>query len=254
MKKYYFLIFGVFLFFGLSVFFPANYEAWRIETAIPVQLHVKEEQIETSSKPSYMVLDIEEGQDIILSSYRDPVFREDVLTFFKNLTGSFSVAEAILSTASEMDISPALAFALCAEESGYNPRAFNRNRNDTVDRGLFQLNNASFPKLQDEDFYVLDINVHHGLSHLRWCLGTAGSEVAGLAMYNAGAGRVRSMGTPKSTLDYVARILKRQRKIEGHFIAEYVRIVEAKDEKAEKLEANEKTPLRFSLLTPLGGR
>jgi hypothetical protein len=42
---------------------------------------------------------------------------------------------------------------------------------------------------------------------LRWCLDLGGSEVSGLAMYNAGTNRVRAGGTPKSTLDYVSRIL-----------------------------------------------
>ena len=206
-------------------------------------------------KPAFLVLNIEDGQDLILTAYRNPAFRKDVVAFFYGITGSEEVAEAILLNASENDIPPALAFALCAEESAYNPRAFNRNRNETVDRGLFQLNSATFPELSQDDFYDTHENARHGISHFRWCLDTAGTEVAGLAMYNAGAGRVSSLGTPKGTLDYVSRILKRERKIEEHFMTEYYRIVqERSQETAVAIEKKEKEPLRLSLLTPLGWR
>ena len=196
----------------------------------------------------------EEGQDIILSSYLDPELQEKVLDFFEELTGSRTVASVILANAAVIGIPPALAFALCAEESSYNPQAFNRNRNSTVDRGLFQLNSASFPQLKTTDFYDLGKNAWHGLSHLRWCLNTGGTEVAALAMYNAGAGRVRSSGTPKSTLDYVSRILKRQRRIEERFMAEYARIAEERSTEVELANEKEKAPLRLSLLIPLGRR
>jgi predicted small lipoprotein YifL len=193
-----------------------------------------------------------EGPDMILELYRNEVFRERVEDFFGGLAGSRELAQAVLANAALFDIPPALAFSLCWEESRYNPRAVNRkNRNLTVDRGLFQLNNASFPQLKEEQFFNPELNSRYGLSHLRWCLDTAGTEVAGLAMYNAGTGRVRSGGTPKMTLDYISRILDREREIEGFFLAEYERIT--------RIEAEEETPLekagiRLSLLSPLGRR
>jgi soluble lytic murein transglycosylase-like protein len=199
-----------------------------------------------------MDMSIAEEPDLILLAYWDEAFREDTLVFFQNMTGSREIAEAILSNASEYNVSPALAFSLCAEESGYNPRALNRNKNETADRGLFQLNNASFPKLKMEEFYDTNVNVMYGISHLRWCLNTAGTEIAALAMYNAGETRVRSVGTPKSTLDYVSRILKRQRTIEEHFADYYYRIVEERNASIELAEKDEKVFFRFSLLAPLG--
>ena len=194
-----------------------------------------------------LVLGMTNGPDIILSTYRDPLFRDDVIAFFKEITGSIDVAKVVLLNASFFDISPALAFALSYEESRYNPRAFNVNHNETQDRGLFQLNSATFPQLSVDDFYNLEINAYHGLAHLRWCLNTAGTEVAGLAMYNAGSARVSSTGTPKNTLDYISRILNRQRSIEGLFLSEYSKIVYV-----EIAEEEEKPPFRLSLLSPLG--
>ena len=210
-------------------------------------------------KPAFLVLNLEDGQDIILGSFRNAELQGEVIAFFQDMTGSADVAEIILKNASALDISPALAFALCKEESAYNPRAYHRNQNDTVDRGLFQLNSASFPKLSGEDFYDPGINAWHGLSHLRWCLDTAGTEVAGLAMYNAGVNRVRSAGTPKRTLDYISRILKNQRLIEELFIEElfvtgYIRLAGTENPEPEMDKKIEKAPFRLCLLTPLGAR
>jgi len=198
-----------------------------------------------------LVLDMGDGPDVILDAYRKAALQDGVLGFFQDLTGSRDVALAVLSNAASFEISPALAFALCWEESHYNPRAYNRNRNGTVDWGLFQLNSGTFPGLKADDFYDPDVNARKGLSHLRWCLNAAGTEVAALAMYNAGTTRVCSVGAPKNTLDYISRILKRRRKIEELFIAESPRIFRT-ETIVETAEKPEKAPLRLSLLTPLG--
>ena len=215
-----------------------------------------EDEGEILPEPAFLVLNIEQTQMLILDSYRDPEFMSDVVAFFGEITGSQEIAEVILFNASAFNIPPSLAFALCAEESRFNPMAFNRNRNETVDRGLFQLNSGSFPDLPIQDFYDPEINTRNGLSYLRRCLDTAGSEVSALAMYNAGTTRVRTAGTPQSTLDYISRILRRQRNIEERFMVEYVRIVEERSVdigyEHEYIAEVEAAPFRLSLLTPLG--
>jgi hypothetical protein len=164
--------------------------------------------------------------DIILSSYQDVLFRDQIVIFFGAITRSDETAAIILANASAFDVPPSLAFALCWEESRYNPRAVNRkNRNETVDRGLFQLNCRSFPDLAEEDFFNPSINAYYAMAHLRWCLDAAGSDVAGLAMYNAGTNRVRQGGTPKNTLDYISRVLEYQSRIEEFFRSEYITMI-----------------------------
>ena len=94
------------------------------------------------------------------------------------------------------------------------------NRNaDSVDRGIFQLNSKTFPKLATEAFYDPAINAKYGLSHLQHCLRSGGNEVAALAMYNAGNGRVDRGATPRKTLDYVYRVLKYKDNIDSLFAA-----------------------------------
>ena len=162
--------------------------------------------------------------DRILGYYRNGTNRVEVVAFFSALVQSEEIAAAILANADKFDIPPSLAFALCWGESRFKPRAVNRaTRNHTVDRGLFQLNSESFPKLQEEDFFSPGLNAYYGMAHLRWCLDTGGSEVAGLAMYNAGTNRVKAGTTPRQTLDYVSRILEFRNGIESLFQVEYVR-------------------------------
>lgn len=205
------------------------------------------------ARQAVIIIDLEAGQDLILSSYLNPELRDGVIDFFSNITGSREIAGIILYHSAAFNIPPALAFALAFEESRFNPRAFNRNRNETVDRGLFQLNSASFPNLSIEELYDPAISARYGLAHLRWCLNLAGTYVAALAMYNAGHNRVRTAGTPQSTLDYACRILRRKRSTEEQFMAEYLRLVEAKNA-ARKLAEKERLPFRLSLLAPLGRR
>ena len=77
----------------------------------------------------------------------------------------------------------------------------------SIDRGLFQLNDKSFPELSAEEMFDPETNARNGLTHLRFCMDQSGNEVTALAMYNAGSTKVRNGGTPKRTLDYVSRIL-----------------------------------------------
>jgi soluble lytic murein transglycosylase-like protein len=161
--------------------------------------------------------------DRILDYYRDEISRGEVRAFFAALVQSEEIASLILINADRFDIPPSLAFALCWGESRFNPLAVNRaNQNRTVDRGLFQLNNLAFPKLGEEDFFDPAVNAYYGMAHLRWCLDSGGTEVAGLAMYNAGPTRVRAGSVPRHTLDHVSRILEFRNGIEALFQIEYV--------------------------------
>jgi hypothetical protein len=215
----------------------------------------------------------EEQEDAILAAYRDEVQKQWVTTFFARVVKpadlfpgatTMEMAAAILSNASAFNISPSLAFALCWAESRFNPLAVNRTNDDgSIDRGLFQLNNRSFPQLNDVDFFTPSINAYYGMTHLRWCLDTGGSVVAGLAMYNAGTGRVKAEGAPKRTLDYVSYILGFQRKIEDAF-ADHPFPASTAEELASEpagfdLPESAKAELyfgkpRLSLLTPIAGR
>ena len=160
---------------------------------------------------------INSNEDSGLSLYRQSFSRGAVEKFYSCIARNKDVALAILSEADKNDIPLSLAFALAYTESRYNPEAVNNNVNSSIDRGLFQLNSNSFPDLTEADFFDPYISAKYGMSHLKFCLGSAGNEVSALAMYNAGTGRVRSNKTPQSTLNYVGKIMAYQKMLESLF-------------------------------------
>ena len=52
---------------------------------------------------------------------------------------------------------------------------------------------------------------------MRFCLDTAGNEVAALAMYNAGTRRVKNGETPQVTLNYVSKIMNYRNGVDDLF-------------------------------------
>ncbi len=154
-----------------------------------------------------IVVNHKQQADLGLTLYRSLKSRAAVVSFYNKITHSTDVTLAIIENADVNDIPLSLAFALAYTESSYKTRAVNKNKNASVDRGLYQLNSNSFPKLAEWEFYNPYTSAKYGLAHLRFCLDTAGNETAALAMYNAGTTRVRSNGTPQTTLNYVDSIM-----------------------------------------------
>lgn len=155
--------------------------------------------------------------DLGLYIYRNPLTKDHIISYFDQLTGSPRITDIILRNADKNDIPVSLAFSLAFAESSYNPKAFNNN-STSIDRGLFQLNSKSFPDLTEIDFFDPEINARYGLSYLRKCIDRGGNEIVGLAMYNAGSGRVTGSGTPKMTLDYIAKIMDYREDIDAFII------------------------------------
>lgn len=159
---------------------------------------------------------VDEG-DKGLELYRNVNTRTAVEWFYLRVTGRRDIALAILEEADKQDIPLSLAFALAYTESRYNLNAVNANVNGSIDRGLFQLNNRSFPRLEEEDFFSAKTSARYGMSHLRYCMNVAGNDLTALAMYNAGVTRVKSDKTPKITLAYVSKIVSYRAIIETAF-------------------------------------
>lgn len=155
-----------------------------------------------------------------LALYRQPQSRPAVEWFYTHVTSSREVALAILENADKNDIPLTLAFSLAYVESRFKSNAVNSNTNRTIDRGLFQLNSASFPKLTEEEFFDPKVSAKYGMSHLRYCMDVAGNDITALAMYNAGTARVKKNQTPQHTLNYVAKISNYRGRLEGKFANE----------------------------------
>jgi len=182
------------------------------------------------------VLELIEMPDPSLSLYRNEGTRGLVEKFFIRAAGSERVAKAILRYSDEMDLSLFLTFSVAYVESGYNPRAVNRN-SGSIDRGLFQLNSRSFPHLKENDFYNVELNTKYGLEHLRQCLELGGNDIIALAMYNAGNTQVTSRGAPISTLEHISKYVEYRKKLESSF-REFFRSVYRENKVASLGERN----------------
>jgi hypothetical protein len=186
-----------------------------------VEIVSVEEMIDEEEK---MPTEIDEITDTVLKYFRDPEYKDWVIEFFTDICLDREIAQAILENSLDFKIPPSLAFALSWEESRFDPRAINgNNRNGSIDRGLFQLNNLSFPNLETITFFDINSNAYYGLAHLRFCLDTGKNEISALAMYNAGTTRVRNTGAPIVTLNYISRILEYRAKIESQFLEKLIK-------------------------------
>jgi hypothetical protein len=170
--------------------------------------------------------------DPVMEYYRNPEFKDWVIEFLTGICSNREIAMAILENTDQYNIPVALAVALAWEESRFNPRAVNRsNRDGSIDRGLFQLNNRSFPNLELSEFFNIQTNARYGISHLRHCLNIGGTEVTALAMYNAGSGRVNTSGAPRVTLNYISRIMENRSRLESYF---HVMLIQEEENRLEE--------------------
>jgi soluble lytic murein transglycosylase-like protein len=155
-----------------------------------------------------------------LAMFNSPKVRDLVIDFFVDLTRNEEIALTTLYYADYFQISPILAFSLAYHESRFNPMAVNRNAT-SIDRGVFQLNNLSFPRLNEQDFFDIRVNIRHGMMHLNWCLSVTETVEQALGVYNAGLSRIMRGEYPAITQIYIRRIMNFQETLERELI-EYV--------------------------------
>lgn len=168
-------------------------------------------------EPVIVSIDVPVGEDPGLFLYENPMTRLDVVDFYNSVTGDAVVTRAILQNAAKYGVPLSLAFALAHGESDFNRWAVNKNAS-SVDRGLFQLNSTTFPQLTESQCFDPTINSRYAMRHFRWCLDQGGNKVVGIAIYNAGRGRVEIGGTPRVTLDHINNIIQYQVELDRLFL------------------------------------
>lgn len=170
--------------------------------------------------------------------YTNPTYRGIVQDFFTQQTGSTKIAEYILRESERHQLPVSLTFALAWVESRFDPLAVNYNQN-SIDRGVFQLNNRSFPNLRESQFFNPEENIVHGVAYLKYCLEQGENQVTALAMYNAGPRRVNEQGAPRMTLEHINKILEYREQLQQEFEASLkVASVTAKPGKSGKNTTN----------------
>lgn len=100
--------------------------------------------------------------------------------------------ECFVSAGQYYGVDPYLLYSIAWVESGLNPRAINRNRNGTVDRGVMQINSSwdSYLKRHGVDLRLVwdgCYNVHLGAMVLRHCINRYGNTWRAVDCYNKGS-------------------------------------------------------------------
>jgi len=146
------------------------------------------------------------ASDALLALYRDDHLRPLVVEYYSLLTGDRAVTQAILDTCDQLSLDPSLGFAMAWNESHFNPRAVSYNE-DTVDRGLFQLNSRSFSGLDRKTVFDPRANALRGLTYYKKAYDKLRTEEKALGYYNSGIGIMSDRTLPRSTQAYVKKIL-----------------------------------------------
>jgi hypothetical protein len=152
-------------------------------------------------------------------AFTSSAYEEFIQDFLSRRSGSTEIAAIIMDETRRNSLPISLTFSLAWAESRFNPFAVNWNEN-SIDRGLFQLNNRSFPALEETQFFDPVLNARNGVAYLKYCLERGENEVTALAMYNAGPRRVSEEGAPRMTLDYIHKIMSYRQELEDDFQAE----------------------------------
>jgi hypothetical protein len=150
--------------------------------------------------------DVPVSRDALLTLYRSDRLRPLVTDYYSHLTQDRSVAVAILETCDSLDIDPSLAFAIAWNESHFDPRAVSYNAS-TIDRGLFQLNSATFSELDRKTVFDPKANAVHGLTFYKMAFDKLGTEEKALGYYNSGIGLISSRPYPRTTQAYIKKVM-----------------------------------------------
>jgi len=187
-------------------------------TLVRQEVSLEERIAQTLSRPvTRFPLRADPSPDYPEALYRHTRARTSLVKFYAKMTGSERVARAILDAAVEKGVDVNLAFALARAESDFRPSARSVNKDKSVDKGLFQLNSRSYPRLSDEEAYDPVVNARKGMAHLRFAMNYGGDEIRALAIYNAGLSRAERGAVPESTYEYIERVLTYRAEIESRF-------------------------------------
>jgi hypothetical protein len=152
-----------------------------------------------------------------------------IIKFFDGYTNNKLVSEAILNETLKQGVVVTQGFSLCWGESNYMPKAYHENIEKgavvSIDRGLFQLNNANRRKWSVDDFYDIKKNTHEGIATLKDdLLAYDDAQILGIAGFNAGKLNIVD-GIRFLTLNHISHIVEYERDMEidlNYFINDFI--------------------------------
>lgn len=129
----------------------------------------------------------------------------NLFEIYTNICRDQEIISLLIFKALEKGVPINLLFALVQQESGFDPKALNRNESGSEDVGLMQLNTKRFGKQKKVALYDIKTNVDLGTSHLLDLKNQYGSWEEGIMRYN---------GWGDAAVKHLAVVLKRERDID----------------------------------------
>lgn len=116
---------------------------------------------------------------------------------------SFASWQCMVDAGRMYGVNPYILYAIAKVESGFNPRAVNRNKNGTYDIGMFQINTSNLARLGIDYRYAFDpcYSAYLGAYILRQCINTYGNTWKSIDCYNKGF-------KARGSSEYVYRVYK----------------------------------------------
>jgi hypothetical protein len=122
----------------------------------------------------------------------------------------------ILRIAVAAAVPPGFALSIALTENpDLNPKAINVNTNNTVDRGIMQLNSSWFTC---DEWAEPEVNISAGISLIKRITQMEGVYTywTVAVVYNAGYGRIND--PPESTINYANRVMETWTLYEGGYV------------------------------------
>lgn len=113
------------------------------------------------------------------------------LLIFVPIAKSHAYQSCVEDASKMYGVNPIIIYAIIKTESGFNPKAINKNKNGTYDIGLMQVNSSWLPTLRKYGYsanHLFDpcINVQVGTWVLANCIHTYGYNWKAIDCYNKG--------------------------------------------------------------------
>jgi len=164
-------------------------------------------------KNDLMLLYYKPNKEQLLGLDYNDIIKSDIssfLSYYTTLSTNKEVLKEIINQCIEQDVPINLAFSIVKKESSFKIRAINYNKDDkgnikSIDRGLFQLNDKSFPNLTEDDFFNYKTNIFHGVKYLKYCIDSFDSYSQAISAYNGG--HYRASFNNEITYEYVLEVI-----------------------------------------------
>lgn len=136
------------------------------------------------------------------------------VSYYTILTSNKKILEEIIIQSINNEVPINLSLAVAQKESNFKVYAINYNYDSngnikSIDRGIFQLNNLSFPELTEKDFFDYKKNIYYGIKYLKYCIDSFNSYSQAISAYNGGHYKVKyNENVFEETYNYVSDVIR----------------------------------------------